>query len=128
MLRSLRIDFYWDGATTPAISAPLGDFFGFGLGQRVAFDSALFSSPAGRGMNSFVPMPFRTGMRIVVANDGDADISALYYTVAYTVGDAHPAGTPYPHAYWHRQRPTRLKEDYEILPRVAGRGPLPGRQ
>src|SRR5437868_4852812 len=27
MLRSLRIDMYWDGAQTPAVSAPLGDFF-----------------------------------------------------------------------------------------------------
>jgi len=69
MLRSLRIDMYWDGAATPAVSAPLGDFFGFGLGQRVAFDSALFSSPSGRGLNSFVPMPFRSGMRIVVTNE-----------------------------------------------------------
>src|SRR5690554_2520007 len=28
MLRSLRLDFYWDGAETPAVSAPIGDFFG----------------------------------------------------------------------------------------------------
>ena len=33
MLRSLRIDMYWDGAKRPAVSAPLGDFFGVGLGQ-----------------------------------------------------------------------------------------------
>jgi len=122
MLRSLRIDMYWDGAATPAVSAPLGDFFGFGLGQRVAFDSALFSSPSGRGLNSFVPMPFRSGMRIVVTNEGDADVAARFYSVAYTIGDAHSSGTPYLHAYWHRQSPTRFKDDYEILPRVDGRG------
>src|SRR5215208_8445728 len=33
MLRGLRLDFYWDGATRPAVSAPFGDFFGIGLGQ-----------------------------------------------------------------------------------------------
>src|SRR5215208_7453925 len=28
MLRGLKLDFYWDGAQMPAVSAPLGDFFG----------------------------------------------------------------------------------------------------
>ena len=64
----------------------------------------------------------RSGMRIVVTNEGDADVAALFYSVAYTVGDAHSSGTPYLHAYWHRQSPTRFKDDYEILPRVDGRG------
>ena len=27
MLRALRIKFYWDNSTTPAIDVPLGDFF-----------------------------------------------------------------------------------------------------
>src|SRR5688572_18438427 len=31
MLRSLRVEMYWDGAKAPAVSAPLGDFFGIGL-------------------------------------------------------------------------------------------------
>ena len=42
MLRSLRIDMYWDNSKSPAVSAPLGDFFGIGLGQTVPFQSALF--------------------------------------------------------------------------------------
>src|SRR5262245_38082367 len=45
MLRSLRLDMSWDGAPTPAVSAPLGDFFGVGLGQTAKFQSALFSNP-----------------------------------------------------------------------------------
>lgn len=48
MLRSLRIEMYWDGAEKPAVSAPLGDFFGIGLGQSTTFQAALFSSPEGR--------------------------------------------------------------------------------
>lgn len=59
-LRELRIEFYWDGAKRPAISAPLGDFFGMGLGEMAAFQSALFSSPEGRSFNCSIPMPFRT--------------------------------------------------------------------
>ena len=56
---------YWDGADRPAVSAPLGDFYGTGLGRLAPFQSALFTNPEGRSFNSFVPMPFRTGMRIV---------------------------------------------------------------
>src|ERR1051325_11149580 len=48
MLRGLRLDFYWDEAKTPAVSAPFGDFFGMGLGQSATFESAFFASPQGR--------------------------------------------------------------------------------
>jgi hypothetical protein len=48
MLRGIRLDFYWDGADRPAVSAPLGDFFNMGLGRPVAFDSVFFSNPEGR--------------------------------------------------------------------------------
>ena len=61
MLRSLRLDIYWDGAQTPAVSAPVGDFFGVGLGLAPAFQSALFANPEGRSFNCFIPMPFRNG-------------------------------------------------------------------
>ena len=30
MLRSLRIEMYWDGSDEPAVSVPFGDFFGVG--------------------------------------------------------------------------------------------------
>jgi hypothetical protein len=122
MLRSLRIDMYWDNAKTPAVSAPLGDFFGIGLGQTVPFQSALFSNPEGRSFNCVIPMPFRTGMKIVMTNESTSDLPELFYDVDYTVGDKHGPGTLYFHAHYRRENPTRLKQDYEILPLVAGRG------
>ena len=54
MLRGIRIDMFWDGADLPAVSAPLGDFFGQGLGRCATFESALFSNPEGRSFNSYV--------------------------------------------------------------------------
>ncbi|MBK7710343.1 MAG: DUF2961 domain-containing protein [Bacteroidales bacterium] len=33
MLRGLQIEMYWDDASEPAVSAPLGDLFNHGLGQ-----------------------------------------------------------------------------------------------
>src|SRR5699024_11240427 len=74
MLRSIRIDMYWDGVEKPAVSAPLGDFFGIGLGRRVAFESALFTDPEGKSFNSYVPMPFKKGARITVTNESDTDL------------------------------------------------------
>lgn len=122
MLRGLRLDMYWDGAKTPAVSAPVGDFFGVGLGQTATFQSALFSNPEGRSFNCFVPMPFRTGMKIVMTNESGADVNDLFYDVDYTVGDRHAAGVLYFHAHFRRENPTRIQQDYEILPRVEGRG------
>ncbi|HVF44478.1 MAG TPA: DUF2961 domain-containing protein, partial [Pyrinomonadaceae bacterium] len=122
MLRGLRLDMYWDGAKTPAVSAPVGDFFGVGLGQTATFQSALFSNPEGRSFNCFVPMPFRTGMKIVMTNESGVDVNDLFYDVDYTVGDRHAAGVLYFHAHFRRENPTRIQQDYEILPRVEGRG------
>uniref|UniRef100_UPI0026EA3C06 DUF2961 domain-containing protein n=1 Tax=Mesonia mobilis TaxID=369791 RepID=UPI0026EA3C06 len=38
MLRSLKIEMFWDGEEKPAVSVPLGDFFGIGLGKSVPFE------------------------------------------------------------------------------------------
>ena len=122
MLRSLRIDMHWDGATRPAVSAPLGDFFGIGLGQMVEFQSALFSNPEGRSFNCIVPMPFKTGMKIVLTNESSANLDELFYDVDYTLGDKHTANMLYFHAHYRRSNPTHLQRDYELLPRVEGRG------
>lgn len=122
MLRGLRLDMFWDGADRPAVSAPLGDFFGQGLGRCVAFQSALFSNPEGRSFNCCVPMPFCTGMKIVVTNESGTDLRMFYFDVNYTLGDEHGPDTLYLHAHWRRERPTTLKRDYEFLPQVSGRG------
>jgi len=122
MLRSLRLDFYWDGSEKAAVSAPLGDFFGTGLGRTAAFQSALFSSPEGRSFNCAVPMPFRTGMKIALTNDGDEELGMFFYEIDYTVGDRHPEGTMYFHAFYRRERPTAQRKDYEIVPLLRGKG------
>jgi len=62
-LRALRLEIYWDGAATPAVSVPLGDFFGHGAGEMTVMENALFSSGEGRSFVSYIPMPFRSGAR-----------------------------------------------------------------
>lgn len=122
MLRALRFEMFWDGAAAPAVSVPFGDFFGPGLGRTTPYENALFSSPEGRSFNSIVPMPFRTGARLVLTNESDADLARVYFDVDYTVGDTHAADVLYFHASWRREAATRLGHDFEILPALQGRG------
>jgi hypothetical protein len=122
MLRSLRLDMYWDGAAKPAVSVPVGDFFGVGLGRKVTFQSALFADPEGRSFNSYIPMPYRKGARIVITNEADKEVMLLFYDVDFLRLDKLPDDALYFHAYWNRNNHTRLGEDFEILPKVKGRG------
>jgi hypothetical protein len=122
MLRSMKLDFYWDGSDKPSFSVPFGDFFGHGLGRMFAFDSAMFSNPEGRSFNCFVPMPFKTGMKIVVTNESDQIQPALYYDVDYTIGDMHDDDSLYFFAHYRRENKTRLREDFAFLPKVEGEG------
>ena len=122
MLRSLVIEMFWDHATKPAVEVPVGDFFANGLAQPVAGESALFSNPEGRSFNCYVPMPFRTGARMVLRNDNTEDVGLFFYDIDITKGDAIPKDACYFHAYFHRDPHTALGKDYEILPRVMGRG------
>jgi len=126
MLRGIRIDMFWDGADLPAVSAPLGDFFGQGLGRCATFESALFSNPEGRSFNSYVPMPFRKSMRIVVTNESGKDLDMFFYDVNYTLGDPLGNDAMYFHAHWRRERPTTIRRDYEFLPEVTGKGRFVG--
>lgn len=122
MLRSLRLDFYWDQAEKPSFSVPFGDFFGLGNGRCYQFDSALLSNPEGRSFNSFIPMPFKTGMKIVITNENDKPLPLLYYDVDYTVGDTHGEDMLYFFAHYRRENKTTLQQDFEFLPKVQGEG------
>jgi D-arabinan exo alpha-(1,3)/(1,5)-arabinofuranosidase (non-reducing end) len=121
MLRSLRLEMFWDDGQKPAVSTPLGDFFGAALGQTVAFENALFSSPEGRSFNTIVPMPFRRAARIVLTNDSTTDLPRIFYDVDYTLGPP-PSDMLYFHAYWRREHPTTLGTDFRVLPEIKGRG------
>lgn len=122
VVRSLRLDIYWDGASRPAVSAPLGDFMGIGWGQMASYQNALFSSPEGRSFNCYVPMPFKKGMKAVIVNESTNLLPMIFYEVDYTLGDPFRKDTLYFHSHWRRENPTRLQKDFEILPRVYGRG------
>ena len=122
ILRSLRIDMYWDGAQKPAVSAPLGDFFGTALGIRTPFESALFSDPEGRSFNCMIKMPFKKNARIEVTHDGEFPATVImYYKVSMSLVDSHGDDMLYFHTFWNRETP-KLGDDYTMLPKIEGTG------
>ena len=122
VMRGLRIDIYWDGVTTPAVSAPFADFFGQSLGRCQIFQSAFLSNPENKSFNCCLPMPFRSAFKIVLTNESSVDIAMLFYDVDFTVGDRLDENALYLHAHWRRENPTQLQRDFEFLPRITGRG------
>jgi hypothetical protein len=122
MLRSLILNMYWDNSDKPAVSVPLGDFFGVGLGKTAVFENDLFANPEGRSFNSFIRMPFRTGARIEVVNESGTDLTMIFYDVDLQLFKKWNDNYLYFHSYWHRDTATRLAEDFEIMPAVKGKG------
>lgn len=121
MLRSVRLEMYWDNTTEPAVSAPLGDFFGVGLGRKTAFESALFSDPEGRSFNCFIPMPYTRAARVVMINEYSRPVT-LFYEIDVLRLQKHPKKPLYFHCYWNREDRTKLGKDFTILPSVSGKG------
>ena len=120
MLRSLRLKMFWDGETKPAVDVPMGDFFVFNLGKDAPFQSELFSSGEGRSFNCYVPMPFRKHARISLTNEGK-ETCMLFYDVDFLMTTV-PADALYFHAYWTRKWTGNLGDDFEMLPKVNGKG------
>ena len=120
--RALKIEMFWDGSETPAVSAPLEDFFCQPLGRNIAMENALFASPEGRSAECFIPMPFRKGAKIVVTNESKDRSHRLYFDVNFSSMDKMDDDALYFHAHWRREAPTKLGRDFAIMPKVSGKG------
>ncbi len=88
-LRELVLRMYWDGETDPSVEVPIGDFFGTGFeyaedsGQKYQSWWSLPITVQDRAMNCYFQMPYGTGARITLTNDGTQDVSNLYFHVDY---------------------------------------------
>lgn len=119
-MRGLWMEIFYDGAGAPSISVPCLDFFGLPHGRPKAFTSALLAAQEGRGFNSWLPMPFREGLRIELTN-GTGRRLPLYYQLAYTLGpEADDAGLL--HVSFRRENPTELARDFTITEGLRGPG------
>lgn len=102
-MRTTRIRIYWDGSTEPAVDVPFGDFhaLGHGLIRKVStpfitvlarphLNHNLPNKQVG-GFNSYFPMPFAKGAKIVIENGSDKPIKSLYYQIDYQKWDSPPS-------------------------------------
>ncbi|MBX7255527.1 MAG: DUF2961 domain-containing protein [Candidatus Hydrogenedentes bacterium] len=126
MLRALRLDMYWDGAATPAVSVPFGDFFCAILGRPVAMENEFFCNPEGRSFNCYIPMPFHNGAKVTLTNESKRDVVQLFYDIDCIVTAKPDPDALCFHAYWRRETSTTLNKDFEILPAVKGKGRFVG--
>ncbi|MGH9588587.1 MAG: glycoside hydrolase family 172 protein [Acidobacteriaceae bacterium] len=105
-LKRIVLRMYWDGETNPSVEAPIGDFFGLGLGEYHSWQSEMLSVGNNNSLNCFFPMPFAHHARITVTNEGEQPILALYYNIDYrTYSHPLPAGTLYFHAEYNQAQP-----------------------
>jgi hypothetical protein len=107
-LKKLVLRMYWEGETTPSVEAPIGDFFGLGLGEYVLYQSTPLNVAPDKALNSFFQMPFRSKARITVTNEGREDVDALYFNIDYRAySKPLPPETLYFHAQYRQAAPAK---------------------
>jgi hypothetical protein len=99
-LKDLVLRMYWDGEKSPSVEAPVGDFFGLGLGEYVSYQSAPLMVAPDKALNCFFPMPFEKDALITVTNEGHLPVLAYYFNIDYR---EYPAPLPKGTLYFHAQ-------------------------
>ena len=107
-LKKLVLRIYWDGESTPSVEAPIGDFFGLGLGDYFTYTSAPLEVAPEKALNSWFVMPFSKHARITVTNEGEQRVGALYFNIDYRAcAKPLPADTLYFHAQYRQASPNK---------------------
>ncbi len=99
-LKALVLRMFWDGESAPSVEAPVGDFFGLGLGDYYLYQSLPLSVGSDKALNSFFPMPFQKHARITVTNEGTRKTDAFYFNIDYR---AYNKPLPVDMLYFHAQ-------------------------
>jgi len=120
-LNHILLRIYWDGEERPSVAAPLGSFFGSGLGEATVAAIPLGMSPSGP-YYCFLPMPFWEGFRIELVNENPEATPEIWWEVRVDDSDTYSleaSGTF--HATYRQEWPTTTGRDYELL-EATGRG------
>ena len=128
-LKNLVLRAWWDGEATPSVEAPIGDFFGLGLGEYFVYQSELLAVASIKALNAYFKMPFASSARITVANEGNVRTDSLYYAVDYVTMPDLPEGLGRFHAQYRQAAPCKGEVDdwtNEYSPAVNNRKNLSG--
>ncbi|HYK40106.1 MAG TPA: DUF2961 domain-containing protein, partial [Candidatus Eremiobacteraceae bacterium] len=100
-LKKLVLRIAWDDESTPSVEAPIGDFFGLGLGEYFLYASAPLQVAPDKALNSWFVMPFQKHARITITNEGEKRVGALYFNIDYrSCSKPLSDGTLYFHAQY----------------------------
>ncbi len=106
-LKKMVLRMYWDGEATPSVEAPIGDFFGLGLGEYVDWNSLPMNVAPLRSLNSYWSMPFARSAKITLTHEGAQNVGALYYNFDYRRYRQPLTGVAYFHAQFRQAQPNR---------------------
>lgn len=121
--RELVLRAYWDRSELPSVAAPLGDFFGLGHAKVMPFTSAPITVVTGgrpqemnmAAFNCWFAMPFASGARLSITNEGSEPVTHFYYYVDYDELPELADGTLRFHAHYRQERPTIAEHDLSKL-------------
>jgi len=106
-LKNLVLRAWWDGEAAPSVEAPIGDFFGLGLGEYFVYQSAWLAVAPIKALNSYFQMPFATAARITLTNEGPAPTRSLYFAIDYVALPGLPEGLGRFHAQFRQAAPCK---------------------
>jgi len=134
-LKNLVLRAWWDGEDAPSVEAPIGDFFGLGLGEYFVYQSELLVVAPIKALNAYFQMPFATAARFTLENQGPAPVRSLYFAIDYVALPALPEGLGRFHAQYRQAAPCKGivsdgknlsgKDNYVFL-EAAGKGHFVG--
>lgn len=104
-LKKVVLRMYWDNESEPSVEAPIGDFFGLGLGTYTTFQSDAIAVAPDRALNAYFPMPFARQGRVTVTNEGTQDISDFYWNIDWVKLSSLSPDTAYFHAQYRQCTP-----------------------
>lgn len=117
--RAMRLEVFYDGLSEPSISVPAFDFFGLPHGRYAEYYSSMTAIHEGRGLNSYVPIPFGRSIRVEFTNESTRHVG-LFYQIDYTLQPSIPES--YLHVTFRRENPTTLRQDFVIVEGLKGPG------
>jgi len=124
--RDIVLQITWDGASSPSVEAPIGDFFGVGPGARQTISSVpLMVQSGGRAMTSLWKMPFDSSATITLLNEGSSPTRQLNFEVDYRQVEALPSDSLYFHARYVQRNSPEEGKPVTVL-RASGRGQYVG--
>ncbi len=122
IMKELTVSMYWDDESTPSVWAPLCDFFGDSGGCDVYRTLPMGYTENGE-FYCYIYMPFKTGARIVIGNDGAVG-RGLNMDIAVVPLEGDADDYLRFHAKWHRglySENADRQPDYSVL-RTEGAG------